>query len=74
MFHDAIARWAPNPVMQEVVLPGAIATVEFANCSTLDTPYRTLGVEPRAAAIERGTSVSRDGPTATSDGAIIPLG
>jgi hypothetical protein len=40
----------------------------------LRSTYRKLGVEPRAAAIERGTSVSRDGPTATSDSAIIPLG
>jgi hypothetical protein len=36
--------------------------------------YRKLGVESRAAAIERGTSLDRDGPTATSDSAIIPLG
>jgi len=33
-----------------------------------------IGVEPRAVAIERGISVSRDGATAVSDPAIIPLG
>jgi hypothetical protein len=36
--------------------------------------YRTLGGEPRAAAIERGSPVSCEGPTAASDSTIIPLG